>query len=1047
MNRDELFGYLAALNPSQAGRNEIWLKHGNTTFYRLRYDKAAPADADIRIWTPITNYEKGLFCSNFGIEESQFDDAWRSYRNGIKEDKERYEKEREEAKKSGSKIRPVPPKKDEYSAYPTAVYDRFLDNPMVVEDYLIPVGWDDIEARCNKYDGGLLYHPHQPIGLPLTACVKQSDDITIEFDTIFDHEKGKKRDMTIEEQMALLDQFTSDLGVPFFVKIHSGSKSVHAHLKLDRMLPWAKMQYLIRLAILGFGSDYHLESAHQPARIPGAIRKKDGNRNPQKTIEFEECRVGYGAMKDYLITFISLRYNCEAPKEIPDDYWSALKRAMDNGTHPQLLTKGLEGWRAEVKAENDRRLAALDAKKKEYHPTGNGSSYRSKAWGAIREARTLATSVFSDLVFKRSNDKCSCPFHDSRSGTAGTFRIYDGEGHFQCWQCTDNKPIDALQYTWMLENGGNYSSMPHGSSEEWIYLYEEFCRRFCETWIPSGYRNSQGHPVKYPSKPTKVIDIKPTGGVKTVAQEMPVPVPKPAEQNKVVPIRDGDPWRPLELRKAIDDLVSEGLQEDELALRIIELASLSGYPHNQIKELYEKTNKSFSEAPDRLRYLTGYESSNELALPSHLIDPFQRFADVLAIPADSIVYILMSICSSLIPKARLELRKETDHYIKPTIWSLAVGRSGAAKSPPMDRLLAPLEALDTKESIERGLQLEAYKENLEYWETTGKQKGDKKPSPPPLERVRVYKDFTIESVLQQAKINDGKGLTIISHELMAWINSWGKYSGGSSERAYWIQLYDAQSVTKTRVSTMRIDQENGLRVSNPIISLTAGIQPDVMQSLLSKSAENSDGFWYRFLYHYIPKARRDHRILVQQNRMMYDVKEMYDRLDNLAPCTHRLSQGALSAYWDFADQVEDELIKETNPLLDGLYTKHQTHALKLAMMIHNLRFVSNEVRSQEMIEEHEMAQAIELTQKSLRFALSILLEHGGDDETITTIAYKVMQSRKSTLIEKPTDIRQIGRTNTKSMNKGTCIAVLNMIEKCGKGAWVDVRGSGAFKVF
>ena len=1039
MNRDELFAYLAALNSPQEGKNEIWLKHGNTTFYRIRYDKAEPAKADIRIWTPITRFEKSVFCTNFGIEESQFNDTWKRYCDDIKADKKRYGKEREDARNSGSKAKVEPPKRNEYLAYPTAVYDRFLVNPAIVEDYLIPVGWEDIEERCNKYDGGLLYHPHQPIGLPLTACVKRSDDITIEFDK-----------MPIEEQMALLDQFTDVLGVPFFAKIHSGSKSIHAHLKVDRLLPWVKMQYLVRLAILAFGSDYHLESAHQPARIPGAIRKKDGNLNLQKTIEFTGCRMNQEALKDSLSTFILFRYDCEAPAEIPDDYWSALKRSMDLGTHGELLAKGLEGWRAEVQAANEERLKKVEAKKKEYSGSGSGSKYHGAAWGAIREARTFATSVFSELVFKGRGDKCSCPFHDSRSGTAGELRTYDGEAHFQCQVCTENKPIDALQYTWMLQNGGNYQSMPSGNSEEWIYLYEDFCRSFCDRWIPSGYTNTKGYLVEYPKKPTgKVINIKQTGGVKTVAQERPEPEAKAGEQSKVVPIREEGTWKLPELRKAIEDLASEGLDEAELVGRLIELANLSGYTHHQVKELYQTADRVSPASEDRLRYLVEHQPSTELALPTHLIDPFQRFADVLAIPVDSIVFILMSICSSLTPDARLELRKETDHYIKPTIWSLAVGRSGAAKSPPMTRLLAPLEKLDAEENEERNHLLKAYRENLEYYEAKGKQKDDKKPSPPPLERMRVYKDFTIESVLQQLKTNNGKGLTIICHELTAWINSWGKYAGGSNDRAYWIQLYDGDPIVKTRVSTTKPDQENGLRVSRPIISLTAGIQPDVLQGILSKSTENSDGFWYRFVYHSIPKALRDHRIYVKPDRMMFDVAEMYNRLEALPPCTHKLSQGAQEAYWDFAQEVEQSLFNETNPLLDGIYTKHQTHALKLAMMLHNLRFVSGDVTNQGTIGVLEMTQAIGLAQQSLRTGLSILLEHGGEDEEVTTIAYKVMQSRKGLTIQRPTEIRHLGRKRGTSTTapKSTCVAVLNMIEKCSRGAWLGTPGDSSFKVF
>ena len=119
------------------------------------------------------------------------------------------------------------------------------------------------------------------------------------------------------------------------------------------------------------------------------------------------------------------------------------------------------------------------------------------------------------------------------------------------------------------------------------------------------------------------------------------------------------------------------------------------------------------------------------------------------------------------------------------------------------------------------------------------------------------------------------------------------------------------------------------------------------------------------------------------------------------------------------------------------------------MMLHNLRFVSGDVTNQGTIGVLEMTQAIGLAQQSLRTGLSILLEHGGEDEEVTTIAYKVMQSRKGLTIQRPTEIRHLGRKRGTSTTapKSTCVAVLNMIEKCSRGAWLGTPGDSSFKVF
>ena len=131
--------------------------------------------------------------------------------------------------------------------------------------------FDYLRKASETQDGGALFIPAKPHGFPLTEYVQQSDLLSCEMDG-----------GSTSEQWERLEKFVSITGLSFAAIIHSGSKSLHGHIKLvnpvgiDTRTQW---QRLLSIAML---SDPMVNSPHQPMRIPGFFRLEKGK---EQTLE------------------------------------------------------------------------------------------------------------------------------------------------------------------------------------------------------------------------------------------------------------------------------------------------------------------------------------------------------------------------------------------------------------------------------------------------------------------------------------------------------------------------------------------------------------------------------------------------------------------------------------------------------------------------------------------------------------------------------------------------------------------------------------------
>ncbi|MBW6419566.1 YfjI family protein [Celeribacter sp. PS-C1] len=192
----------------------------------------------------------------------------------------------------------------------------------------------------------------------------------------------------------------------------------------------------------------------------------------------------------------------------------------------------------------------------------------------------------------------------------------------------------------------------------------------------------------------------------------------------------------------------------------------------------------------------------------------------------------------------------------PIIWSMCIGLPSAGKSPAMDAVLQPLrhaersrrEAAEAERQVWRG-RAELAKLAEAMWKEEAKaaiKAGDPPPEkpreadagPPPHIPRLVVNDGTIER-LGAILAQQPRGTLQTRDELAGWLEGMQRYSGGGSDRPFWLEAYGGRGFTVERMG------REALTIDRLTIGVLGGIQPDRLKSLLFKS--DDDGLLARFL--------------------------------------------------------------------------------------------------------------------------------------------------------------------------------------------------------
>lgn len=230
-------------------------------------------------------------------------------------------------------------------------------------------------------------------------------------------------------------------------------------------------------------------------------------------------------------------------------------------------------------------------------------------------------------------------------------------------------------------------------------------------------------------------------------------------------------------------------------------------------------------------------------------------AEAKGAPLDYAVFSVLSVLSSVIGNARW-VSPWRGWSEPPVIWAMLIGLPSAGKSPAIDAALQPLRAAERPLREAADAEKKAWSERAEIaklaestWKEAVKaaiKEGQTPPDrpkeadagPPPHIPRLVVNDGTIER-LGAILANQPRGILQMRDELAGWLEGMARYSGGGSDRPFWLEAYGGRGYTVERMG------REPLTIDRLTIAVMGGVQPDRLKTLLFKA--DDDGLLARFL--------------------------------------------------------------------------------------------------------------------------------------------------------------------------------------------------------
>jgi len=224
-------------------------------------------------------------------------------------------------------------------------------------------------------------------------------------------------------------------------------------------------------------------------------------------------------------------------------------------------------------------------------------------------------------------------------------------------------------------------------------------------------------------------------------------------------------------------------------------------------------------------------------------------------PADYVFAALLAAAGSAIGNSRWALVWQ-GWAEPPVIWAMCIGVPSAGKSPAISAVLDPLRKVERVLREDTAERLAEWKEAVEIaklteaaWKDAAKaalRAGDTPPpmpdgcdvGPQPQPPRLVVNDGTIER-LGAILAAQPRGTLQMRDELAGWLAGMQRYSGGGSDRPFWLEAFGGRGFTVERMG------REPLTIERLTIGVMGGIQPDRLKSLLLKS--DDDGLLARFL--------------------------------------------------------------------------------------------------------------------------------------------------------------------------------------------------------
>jgi len=384
------------------------------------------------------------------------------------------------------------------------------------------------------------------------------------------------------------------------------------------------------------------------------------------------------------------------------------------------------------------------------------------------------------------------------------------------------------------------------------------------------------------------------------------------------------PWSDPPKNRGLDvvDWISQGATADQIWAAIRQdPPQQDGEPDSETQDV-----ELFAEVEE----LSQLDQGSGLSLlPESLEAPLKRLAGRLNLPPEAYYLSLLCAAASQVGnRTRLELDRGTDYSVPPILWGGIVGETGSRKTPIINTITSPLDAIQADlEQLYRA-RLEAYQAELrEYEKNKREAKGDLPVEPKPTDLY--VSDFTLEALCQVLGRQPERGLLVGLDELTSFFKSMDAYRNGrGSDRARWLEFYNARALKVDRKTTGRV------YVPRTAISLIGGIQPSVIRGLWEQDKTGEDGLWARFAWVRIPITPSPGI----QEGATYDLsgllKSLYRNLGRLPDKTYRLDRQGIQAWNEWHHEIERQILAEPSDILRASLPKTKDRAARIALVLH-----------------------------------------------------------------------------------------------------------------
>jgi len=344
-------------------------------------------------------------------------------------------------------------------------------------------------------------------------------------------------------------------------------------------------------------------------------------------------------------------------------------------------------------------------------------------------------------------------------------------------------------------------------------------------------------------------------------------------------------------------------------------------------------------------------------LPEYIQSFINEYTSVYNTPRDYIAASVIFSTAFAIGN-KLELIGKYDNI--PLLWLAIVGNVSSGKTDPLKTCLKHFQQKDSLSHKEYLTKLALFK----AYEKLGKKEKDNTDTvKEPSYFQYILNDYTPESLFNAHTINN-RGLCIYRDELKGWLDDFGRYSK-SGEQSTMLSTFYRQPMQINRASNEPIN------IPAPSIYVAGGIQPDILNDL-AKDSRAENGFLARLMFAYPDLQKKQY-----YNNKKLDSKTLDDYhsyLDTLSSIPNLvklyLNDEAETVYSHWFDKNTDITNKEPKGYLKGVYGKLDVISLRLAIVIHGMKWACNNNTETE-ITAQSMQTAIELTEYFRLTALKV----------------------------------------------------------------------------